>query len=178
MWCRVNNLFLDTSKTKTLIVDFRRKKTDIQLLLIGGTCVERPSNFRFLGVNIMEDLTWSVHTTELVKKAQQKLYFLRVLRRNNIPQKLLVSFYCYTVESILSYCLCVVFKLHCASEEEAPGCHNGSTETHWLPSPLSGQSSQSLLPQEGQNHPTGLITPRSHTVQTAAVRQEIQVHGN
>ena len=42
-------------------MDFRRKKTDIHLLLIGGTCVERVSDFCFLGVNFMEDLTWSVH---------------------------------------------------------------------------------------------------------------------
>ena len=77
-WCKVNNLLLNTSKTKELIVDFRRKKTDIQPLLIGRTHVARVSNFHFLGVNIMEDLTWSVHTTELVKKAQPRLYFLRV----------------------------------------------------------------------------------------------------
>ncbi|XP_039647286.1 uncharacterized protein LOC120553194 [Perca fluviatilis] len=106
-WCRANNLLLNTSKTKELIVDFRRKKTDIQPLLIGGTCVERVSDFRFLGVNIMEDLIWDAHTTELVKKAQQRLYFLRVLRRNNIPQKQLVSFYRCSIESIMSYCLCV-----------------------------------------------------------------------
>ena len=52
-------------------------------LLIGQTCVERVSNFCFLGVNIREDLTWGVHTTELVKKPQRRLYFLRVLRRHD-----------------------------------------------------------------------------------------------
>ena len=63
LWCKVNNLLLNTSKTKELIVDFKRKKTDIQPLLIGRTRVERVSNFRFLGVNIIQDLTWSVHTS-------------------------------------------------------------------------------------------------------------------
>ena len=106
-WCRVNNLLLNTSKTKEIIMDFRRKATDICSLLLGGTSVGKVSNFHFLRVNIMEDLTWSVHISESVKKAQQRLYFLRVLRRNNIPQKLLVSFYHCSVESILSYCLCV-----------------------------------------------------------------------
>jgi len=57
----------------------------------------------------MEDLTWAAHTTGAVKKAQQRLYFLRVVRRNNIPKKLLVSFYRRSIESILSYCLCVWF---------------------------------------------------------------------
>ena len=56
-WCRVNNSFFNTSKTKELIMVFRWKKTDIQPLLIDGTCVERVSNFHFLEINIMEDLT-------------------------------------------------------------------------------------------------------------------------
>ena len=123
--CKVNNLLLNTSKTKELILDFRRKKTGIQPLLIGGTRVERVSNFRFLGVNIMENLTWSVHTTELVKKAQQRLYFLRVLRRNNIPRKLLMSFYRCSIERIfyLSRCFalnkdCTQFRCTCYNDNK------------------------------------------------------------
>jgi len=38
-WCRGKNLLLIISKTKELIVDLRRKKTVIQPLFIGGTCV-------------------------------------------------------------------------------------------------------------------------------------------
>ena len=108
-WCSANNLLLNATKTKELVVDYRRKKTVIQPLMIGRVCVEGVSDFRFLGVNIMEDQTWGVNTTGLVKKAKQRLYFLRVLRRNNIPQKLLVSFYRCSIESILTYCLCVWF---------------------------------------------------------------------
>ena len=69
----------------------------------------RVTDFRCLGVHISEDLTWGTNTAELVKKAQQRLYFLRVLKRHNIPQKLLVSFYRCSVESALTYCLCVWF---------------------------------------------------------------------
>ena len=109
-WCRANNFLLNTSKTKELIVDYMRKKTVIQPLLIGAVCVERVSDLScFLGVNIMEELTWGANTTGLVKKAQQRLYFLRVLRRYNIPQKLLVSFNRCSIESILTYFLCVWF---------------------------------------------------------------------
>ena len=71
--------------------------------------MERVHNYRFLGVDITEDLTWGVNTTGLVKKAQQRLYFLRLLRKNNIPQKLLLSFYHCSIDSILTYCLCVWF---------------------------------------------------------------------
>lgn len=57
------------------------------------------------GVQIREHLNWGVNTGELVTKAQQKPYFLRVLRRNNISQ--LVYFYCCSIQSVLCYCLCV-----------------------------------------------------------------------
>ncbi|XP_041832637.1 dynein heavy chain 6, axonemal-like [Melanotaenia boesemani] len=80
-------------KTKELVIDFRRHKTDILPLHIWGDCVERVEDFRFLGVHIKEDLTWSTNTFELRKKAQQRLYFLRVLRKNNVNQRLLLSFY-------------------------------------------------------------------------------------
>lgn len=106
-WCKANNLLLNTSKTKELIIDFRRKKAEIQPLFINGDCVERVASFCFLGVNIEENLSWSVNTSELLKKAQQRLYLLRILRMNNITQRLLVSFYRTTIESVLTYCMCI-----------------------------------------------------------------------
>ena len=106
-WCRENNLLLNTAKTQELVIDYRINKTDILPLIINGDCVERVASFRFLGVHMEEGLTWSTNTSELLKKAQQRLYFLRVLRGNNITQRLLVSFYRCSVESILTYCICV-----------------------------------------------------------------------
>lgn len=50
-------------------------------------------DFCFLGVHITEDLPLGVNTAELAKKAEQRLFFLWVLRKNIITQKLLVSFY-------------------------------------------------------------------------------------
>ena len=108
-WCAVNNLALNTSKTKEVVVDYRRKNTIIPPLVIGGDCVERASSFCFLGVHLDEDLTWSTNTSAIVKKAHQRLHFLRVLRNNHLPQDLLVSFYRCSIESILTYCFNVWF---------------------------------------------------------------------
>ncbi|KAK3550416.1 hypothetical protein QTP86_025165, partial [Hemibagrus guttatus] len=46
-WCRENNLLLNTTKTKELIIDYRRKETHITPLYISGDCVERVADFRF-----------------------------------------------------------------------------------------------------------------------------------
>ena len=50
-----NNLSLNSKKTREIIVDFRRKKTAIQPLVVNGDCVERVSNFKFLGVHLDEE---------------------------------------------------------------------------------------------------------------------------
>jgi len=84
-WCR-DNLLLNTSNTL-------KKANNIQPLIINVDCVERVSDFCLLGVNIREDLTWGMHSVELVKEAQRSLYLLRVLRKKNIPEILLVCFY-------------------------------------------------------------------------------------
>uniref|UniRef100_A0A3B5Q3T5 Reverse transcriptase domain-containing protein n=1 Tax=Xiphophorus maculatus TaxID=8083 RepID=A0A3B5Q3T5_XIPMA len=118
-WCRENNLLLNNSKTKELIIDYRRNKTDITPLTIGGKCVERVADFRFLGVHIEQGLTWNMNTLELIKKAQQRLNFLRVLRRNSIKEKLLVSFYKCSIESILTYCICVWYNSSTAAQRKA-----------------------------------------------------------
>nr|XP_024655500.1 LOW QUALITY PROTEIN: NACHT, LRR and PYD domains-containing protein 12 [Maylandia zebra] len=58
-WCKDNNLLLNTKKTKELIIDYRRHKTEIQPLIISDDCVERVADFRFLGVSIEGNLSWS-----------------------------------------------------------------------------------------------------------------------
>ncbi len=56
-WCQDNCLSLNVSKTKELIVDFRkRQQRPYTPLMISGTPVERVNSFKYLGVNISEDL--------------------------------------------------------------------------------------------------------------------------
>lgn len=80
----MNNLSLNTNKTKELIMDFRRSGAEPASLHIIGVRVERVSTFKFLGGQISEHLTWSATTTGLVKKAQQQLHFVRLLCRNSL----------------------------------------------------------------------------------------------
>ncbi len=60
------------------------------------------NSFKFLCVHITEDLTWSAHTDAVLKKAHQRLFFLRWLRKFGTSPSILRSFYTCTVESILT----------------------------------------------------------------------------
>ncbi|XP_063739694.1 titin-like [Eleginops maclovinus] len=105
-WCQDNNLHLNVSKTKELIVDYRKRQREAHTpITIDGTPVERVSSFRFLGVNISEDLTWTHHTRVISKTARQRLFFLRRLRKFNMDSRILCNFYRCTIESILTGCI-------------------------------------------------------------------------
>ncbi|KAK1801367.1 hypothetical protein P4O66_023040, partial [Electrophorus voltai] len=108
-WCKVNNLYLNVDKTKEMVVDFRRARRDHSPLAIKGSSVEIIKNIKFLGVHIAENLTWTLNTNSITKRAQQRLYFLRKLREAHLPSPILTTFYRGTVKSILSSCIITWF---------------------------------------------------------------------
>jgi hypothetical protein len=48
---------------------------------IDRAAVEKVKSFKFLGVNITDNLKWSTHTDSVVKKAQHLLFNLRRLMK-------------------------------------------------------------------------------------------------
>ena len=74
VWYQDNNLSLNMIKTKEMIVDYRKRRTEHAPILIDGAAVEQVENFKFLGVHITNKLTWSKHTKRVVKQAQQNLF--------------------------------------------------------------------------------------------------------
>ena len=56
MWCQDNNLSL-SFKTKGMIVDYRKKRTEHAPILIDGAAVEQVEIFKSLDVHITNKLT-------------------------------------------------------------------------------------------------------------------------
>lgn len=108
-WLQLYNLVLNTSKTKEVIVNYGKRKTDLQPICINGECVERVQCLKLLGVYMTADLQWSSNTSAVMKKAQQRLHLLRILRRINLKKELLTVFYRCSIESVLTYCISVWF---------------------------------------------------------------------
>ncbi len=90
-------------------MDYRRQSREHTPITIDKTPVERVNSFKFLGVHITEDLTWSAHTDAVLKKAHQRLFFLRRLRKFGTSPRILRCFYTCTVESILTGCITAWF---------------------------------------------------------------------
>ena len=69
VWCQVK-LSLNVIKTKEMIVDYRKKRTEHTPILIDGARVEQVESFKFLGVHITNKLAWSKHIKTVVKRAR------------------------------------------------------------------------------------------------------------
>lgn len=62
-WCSDNNLSLNASKTKEIFVDYKKTwRGGHAPIHINGVEVQNVKSYKFLGVHISDDLSWSHHT--------------------------------------------------------------------------------------------------------------------
>ncbi|XP_067289387.1 uncharacterized protein, partial [Pseudorasbora parva] len=119
-WCTENDLLLNTTKMKELIVDFRKESRGTHdTIHINGMAVERVSSFKFLGIYISAVMSWTTNTSSLVKRAHQRLFFLRTLRKNQLSSTIQVNFYHCAIESILTNCVTVWYGSCSIAERKA-----------------------------------------------------------
>lgn len=98
-----------------------RKMTSSPYPFMRGRCGEAIALLLYMRVHNMENLTWGHNTVELEKNAQQRVDFLRVLSKNDMPQKQLVSCSCSLRAHWLSVCVHLVLQLQGWAEETTPG---------------------------------------------------------
>ncbi|XP_073725199.1 receptor-type tyrosine-protein phosphatase beta [Misgurnus anguillicaudatus] len=104
-WCAVSNLELNINKTVEMIVDF---STHLPLV-INNSSVSVVEHFKFLGTTITNTLKWDNNISQLVKKGQQRLFFLRRLKGLLLSTSIMVQFYRAFIESVLTSSLTVWF---------------------------------------------------------------------
>ncbi|XP_061621118.1 GTP cyclohydrolase 1 isoform X2 [Phyllopteryx taeniolatus] len=80
MWCGRHNLELNTLKTVEMIVNFRRHPSPQLPLTLSSSLVSTVETFKFLGITVSQDLKWATNINSVLKKAQQRMYFMRLLR--------------------------------------------------------------------------------------------------
>ena len=103
VWTSRNKMQLNTGKTKEMTIYFGRKKTSINRITINNQQIETVNTFKLLGVILNDKLTWDDHVHYIVGKAAKRLYFLRLLKRANVPSEQIIRVYESTVRSVLEY---------------------------------------------------------------------------
>ncbi len=122
-----------------MIVDFRRTPPPLLSppLTIMNSSVTAVESFRFLGTTISQDLKWDNQIGSMVNKAQQRQYFLRQLKKFNLPQELLIQFHSAITESILCTSITVWFSSATKSDFRRLRRIGLLSESVVQPSPLS-----------------------------------------
>ncbi|TWW79529.1 Histidine triad nucleotide-binding protein 3 [Takifugu flavidus] len=93
---------LNAQKTVEMIVDFRKVTAPLPPLALMDSPITIADSFRFLGTTITRDLKWEPTISSLIKKAQQRMFFLWQLRKLKLPPRMLAQFYTAIIESILT----------------------------------------------------------------------------
>ena len=81
--------------------------------------MEQAESFKFLGLHVSQHLSWKDNTDAIVKKAQQRLYFIRMLKKAGLGPQPLTLAYRGLVESILTSGITVWFGNTTQSERKS-----------------------------------------------------------
>ena len=75
-WVDRNHLTLNADKCKCMVISRLRRSVLFHLLKLHMQTMERVSQYKYLGVLINEDLTWSSHINEISNKARRMVGLL------------------------------------------------------------------------------------------------------
>ena len=103
-YCKINFLELNVKKTKEMIIDFRKSKALPDPIIINDHTVERVRTYKYLGVMLNNDLSWSSNTDYIISKLNSRLYCLRKLKKFNVNICILKLFYQLVIKSVFTYC--------------------------------------------------------------------------
>ena len=86
-----------------MVISFQKSPPTIPLFEVEGKPLERVNEVTLLGLRITDSLTWGVHCEYIVKKAQQRVFSLTMLKRSKMKPKDIISIYCSKIRPILEY---------------------------------------------------------------------------
>ena len=102
-WCKKNFLELNVSKTKEMIVDFRKSVVDYPPLYTDQQMVERVNEYKYLGTVLDNQFKFGPNIKCVYKKVCTRVYFVRQLRKLNVDRNILDLFYSSIIASVMSF---------------------------------------------------------------------------
>ncbi len=102
-WCDDSFLDLNVSKTKELIIDFRKIKTNTTASRIHCEDVEIVNSYKYLGTVFDSQLKFDINSESVVKRAHQRIHLLRKINSFGVSKSILCTVYLSYIESLLTF---------------------------------------------------------------------------
>ena len=94
---------LNETKCKELRITFSHSRKNFDPIKVNGQDLKCVEQAKILGLQISSDLTWNNHVSEVVKKVNKRLYFLRQLKRAQVKSEELLLFYLTCIRPVTEY---------------------------------------------------------------------------
>ena len=105
-WSCNNDMRINTTKTKEMVICFGRDRTldSLPFIYMNGNYIERVSQAKVLGVIISSDLSRNAHVDKIIAKARKLVYMIYYqLKRAGINQNDLVRIYVSVIRPVTEY---------------------------------------------------------------------------
>ena len=105
-WSCNNDMRIYTTKTKEMVICFRRDRTVVDSLpciYMNGIYIERVSQAKVLGVTMFSDLSRNAHVDEIISKARKRMYMVYQLKRAGINQNDVIIIYVSVIRPVVEH---------------------------------------------------------------------------
>ena len=102
-WSEANKMKLNPAKCKKMEINFMRDPPEQQTVFIGDHVLSKVNNAKVLGIFIQDDLKWETHVQNIEKRANGKLYMLRLLKRYGVPRHDLLTVFTGYIRPLTEY---------------------------------------------------------------------------
>ena len=103
-WCKDNFLNLNVTKTKELVIDFRKQPPAVSPITIDGEIVERVKKYKYLGIILDNKLKFDSNMPNIYEKCQYIIHCFQRQRNIGINSKILTLYYQSCVETFVTSC--------------------------------------------------------------------------
>ena len=106
-WCNVNNMMLNASKCHVMRIYFGKTQLPPLHVELGSQILEEVNAVKILGIFLQSDLKWNTHITNMLVKANRRMYMLRELKPFQLPWKDLdcIHWVCQATSGVRGPCL-------------------------------------------------------------------------
>ena len=102
-WSTTNNMMINPTKTKEMIIYFGKDKLNVPAITIDGNEIERVEEVKLVGIHITNNLKWNTHVDLMCKKASTKIYLLAHTKKSGVSSDDLLLLYKSCIRPLSEY---------------------------------------------------------------------------